>query len=107
MKKMISGVSAAALFGFGALAGMAPASASAANNQPNFQHQDEYIGSFCDKNPKANRCDDWKTNHSHWSNDQYQGFYHRDHQGDSGFGDSATALLFGLAVGAAVGSTVK
>ena len=104
MKKMISGVSAAALFGFSALAGMA--SASAANNQPNFQQQDNYIGGYCKQHPNANQCNDWQTNHSRWSNDQYQGFY-RDHQNESGFGDSATALLFGLALGAAVGSTVK
>ena len=102
MKKIISAVSAVALFGCSALASIAPA--SAADNH--FQRQDESIGGFCNKNPKDGQCSDWQTNHSRWDNDRYQGFY-RDHKSDGDFGNPATAALFGFAIGAAVGSTVK
>ena len=95
MNKMILGVSAAALLGLSSLAGIAPAAAA-----PHDQ-QDQYIGNYCGKNPNANQCNDWQTNHSRWSNNQYQGFY-RDHRRDSGFGNSAVAGLFGFAAGALV-----
>lgn len=106
MNKMISGASAAVLFGLSAVAGIAPASAAAPMGHSNFQQQDQYIGNFCSKNPNANQCNDWQTNHSHWSNSDYQSFY-RGHQNDNGFGGSAAAGLFGLAVGAVVAGAVN
>ena len=104
MNKIISGVSAAALFSVSALAGIAPASAAMPMGHSNFNQQDRYIGNFCDGNPRASQCNDWQMNHTHWSNNQYQSFY-RFHRNDSGFGGSAVAGLFGLAIGAlAVGA---
>ena len=100
MKKFISTVSAAALLGLSALAGITPASA-APWTTANYQQQDRYIGNFCDRNPNAAQCSDWRSNRSHWSNNQYQGFY-RTHRNDSGFGGNVAAGLFGFAVGAAL-----
>ncbi len=65
-----------------------------------------YIGNYCTQNPRANQCGDWKTNHAHWSNSQYQGFY-RSHQNDQGFGGNAVAGLFGMAIGAVVGGAIQ
>ena len=103
MKKFIATVSAAALLGLTALAGITPASAAPWNspNRPNYQQQDRYIGNFCDRNPNAGQCSDWRSNRSHWSNSQYQGFY-RTHRNDSTFGGNVAAGLFGFAVGAAL-----
>ena len=64
MNKMISGVSAAALFSLSALAGIAPASAAMPMGHSNFNQQDRYIGNFCDRNPRASQCNDWQMNHT-------------------------------------------
>jgi len=95
MNKMISAASAATLLAMGTFAGIAPASAAPMGQ---YQQQDRYIGNFCANNPNASQCNDWKTNHSNWNNDQYQSFY-RSHQNDNGFGGAAIAGLFGLAIG--------
>ena len=100
MKNIISTVSVAALFAMTSLAGIVPA-AAAGPVRPSFQQQDRYIGSYCDRNPSARQCNDWRRNRTHWSRSQYQGFY-RDHQNDRGFGSNFAAGLFGFAVGAAM-----
>ena len=97
MNRFISGASAALLLGFTAIAGVTPAAAATTRN---FQQQDQYIGTYCGANQNAKGCNDWQTQHSQWSQSQYQGFY-RSHQNDNGFGNTAAAGLFGLAVGAA------
>ena len=99
MKKIISAASAAVVFAMSAAATLTPASAAGPMGQSNFQQQDRYIGNFCANNPHASQCNDWQSNHSHWSNSQYQTFY-RSHQHDNGFGGSAVAGIFGLALGA-------
>ena len=99
MNKVVSSMSATALLCFGALAGVAPASAGPMHS--NFQRQDQHIGNFCRQNPHAGQCDDWRNNHGHWNNDQYQGFY-RHHRNDRGFGGDFAARMFGFAIGAAV-----
>ncbi len=99
MNKFISTVSAAALLGLAALAGITPVSAAPWNQ--NYQQQDRYIANFCDHNPNAGQCNDWRSNHSRWGNNQYQGFY-RTHRNDSRFGGNLAAGLFGFAVGAAL-----
>ena len=99
MKKFISTVSAAAFLGLSSLAGITPVSAAPWNQ--NYQQQDRYVGSFCANNPNAGQCNDWRSNHSNWSNSQYQGFY-RSHRNDNGFRGNLAAGVFGFAVGAAL-----
>ena len=99
MKKFISTVSAAALLGLTALAGVTPVSAAPWNQ--NYQQRDSYIGNYCDRNPYATQCNDWRSNHSQWGNSQYRSFY-RSHQNESGFRGNLAAGLFGFAVGAAL-----
>lgn len=103
MKKIISTVSAAAFLAVSALAGIAPVSAAPMHGT--YLQQDRYISDFCAQNPNAGHCNDWRTNHSHWNNSQYQSFY-RYHQNDRGFGGSMAAGLFGFAVGAALTGSV-
>jgi len=99
MKNFISTVSVAAILGLISLVGLTPA---AAGPMPgNFQQQDRYIGNFCDTNPNAGQCNDWRSNRGNWSNSQYQGFY-RTHRHDRGFDNNLAAGLFGFAVGAAL-----
>jgi hypothetical protein len=97
MIKMILGAAAVALVSAGTLASVTPA--AAANR--NFQQQDRYIGKFCDRNPNASQCNDWRSNRSRWNNNQYQSFY-RSHRHNRGFGGSSIAALFGFAAGAAI-----
>jgi hypothetical protein len=99
MKKFISIVSAAAVLSLSSLAGITPVSAAPWN--PNYQQQDRYIGDFCDRNPSAGQCYEWRSNHSNWGYGQYQGFY-RNHRNDNGFGGNLAASLFGFAAGAAM-----
>jgi hypothetical protein len=101
MNRIISGVSAAALFGVSALAGVVPATAAMPMDHSNFQQRDQFIGNFCDTHRNDSRCNDWQQHHTQWGDNQYQGFY-RDHRRDSGFGNSAVAGLFGFAAGALV-----
>jgi hypothetical protein len=79
MKKTISGVpvmlSLAALCAFAAL-GNTPAAANPA--------QDKVISTFCNNEPDANDCNEWRHNRSAWSDAQYQQFY-RNHMQDSAF----------------------
>lgn len=103
MYKSISIISFTALFGLASCAFIAPALAQTGQR---FQQQNQYIGNFCSQNPHARQCGDWKMNHAHWGNSQYQGFY-RAHQNDSGFGGNVVAGLFGLAIGTAVGSALE
>ncbi len=103
MHKIISTISSTALL---ALASCALAGPAFAAPPSGFKRQDQYIGNYCGQNPRASQCGDWKTNHAHWGNSQYQGFY-RSHQGDAGFGGGAVASLFGLAIGAAIGGAIQ
>jgi BA14K-like protein len=93
MRKVISAAAMAALLTVTALAGVMPAAA-----RGNYEKQDQYIANFCNRNPRARQCDDWQSNHGHWDNNKYQGFY-RDHEHDNGFGSDVAAALFGVAVG--------
>ena len=103
MNKIISGVSAAALLSLSSLAGVAPA--VAANDHSKFQKQDEFIGKFCDKKPD-NQCNDWKSNHDHWSDNQYKNFY-SFHRNDQDFGGSLAAGIFGFALGTMLGGALN
>jgi BA14K-like protein len=93
MRNMISAASMAALLTVTSFVGVMPAAA-----RGNYEKQDQYISNFCNRNPRANQCDDWRSNHGHWDNNKYQGFY-REHQHDNGFGSDVVAALFGVAVG--------
>ncbi len=100
MKKFISTVSAAAILGLSALAGITPATA-AGPMRPDYQQQDRYIGNYCGSNPNAAQCNDWQSNRSQWGNSQYRSFY-RTHRNNNGFRGDVAAGLFGFAVGAAL-----
>ena len=101
MNKMISAVSTAAVFALSALAGVAPV--TAAPWHANYQQQDRYIGSFCDTYPNASQCYDWRSNHSRWSDSQYQNFY-RIHRSNTVFSSHFMAGLFGFAFGVTMNS---
>ena len=106
MNKIISTISIGALLGLTSIAGAAPASAAMYSGQSNYQQQDQYIGNFCDRHPDARQCNDWQTNHQHWSHSQYQSFY-RYHQNDGDFGGNVAAGLFGLAAGVVVSGALQ
>jgi hypothetical protein len=103
MKKFVSTACAAAFLGLSSLGGLVPAAAAGPMHQ-GYQQQDRYIGNFCDRNPNAGQCNDWRSNHSNWGNSQYNGFY-RAHRNDNGFGGNLAAGLFGFAIGAALTSS--
>ena len=83
------------------IAAASPASAAMGDRQ----QQDKYIGDYCTTYPSANQCQDWSTNHSHWTPNQYQSFY-RGHQHDVGFGGNVAAGLFGFAAGAVIATAL-
>ena len=99
MRKMISAVSIAALLVAFLLTGIMPAAAG--SSRGNFDKQDQYIGSFCDKYRGADQCNDWRAGRTNWTSDQYRNFY-RLHQNDKEFSGPEVASLFGLRVGVAV-----
>ncbi|MBU1175751.1 MAG: BA14K family protein [Alphaproteobacteria bacterium] len=99
MRKFIAIVSAAAFVGASALAGIAPASAAPWHS--NYQQQDRYIGTFCDRNPNASQCNDWRMNRSQWGDSQYQSFY-QVHRSNSVFASNFIAGVFGFALGATI-----
>lgn len=68
--------------------------ASAANH---YDKQDRYIQNFCNNNPHAKDCNDWKSNRGHWNNDRYQSFY-RSHQSDRVFNAPDVASIFGVTI---------
>jgi hypothetical protein len=105
MKTLISTVSLATLMGISSVAGIAPANAAMFMGNPHFQQQDQYIGNFCDRHPNANQCNDFRSNHRHWSNNQYQSFY-RYHRNDNDFGGNVAAGLFGFAAGAIIAGAI-
>lgn len=84
MHKLISGLSLAAALAAGAFAA-APASANPA--------QDKVISGFCNSEPDANDCNEWRHNRASWTDAQYQDFY-RAHSGDSAFATPEAAAAF-------------
>ena len=106
MNKIIATISIGTLLGLTSMAGVAPASAAMYISHSNYQQQDQYIGTFCDRHPNANQCNDWQTNHQHWSHSQYQSFY-RYHHNDSDFGGNLAAGLFGFAAAAIVSNALQ
>lgn len=96
MNKMISTVSMAAVFALSSLAAIAPV--SAAPWYSNYQQQNRDIGNFCDRNPNAGQCQDWRSNHSHWNEGQYRNFY-QIHRDNADFASNFIADLFGFEFG--------
>ena len=92
MRKMILALSTTAL-----LAAISALSALPAAANGNYDRQDRYIQNFCNANPHANDCNDWRSNRGHWDNDRYQSFY-RAHQSDRVFNSSIVANVFGVTV---------
>lgn len=68
--------------------------------------QDQYIGNYCTSYPSDHQCSDWRSNHSHWSSNQYHSFY-MDHERSAGFGGDFAAGLFGFAVGATIAAAAN
>jgi len=79
-------ISVATFLCFGALCSIAQSAAAASVS--NFQRQDQYIKTFCDKHRGADQCNDWRTNHTTWTSDDYLKFYRR-HQDDEEFATPA------------------
>jgi len=98
MNRVLSIASAALLCVAGASALASPTLAA------NYAQRDQFIGNFCDSHPGANQCDDWRHNHNHWRDSDYQSFY-RFHQRD--FGSNVAAGIFGFAVGAALANAAN
>jgi BA14K-like protein len=90
MKKIISGVSLAALMAIGALATIAPASANPA--------QDKVISGYCNNEPDATDCNEWRSNRASWTDQQYQQFYSA-HASDSAFSTPDASAAFSMAGG--------
>jgi len=105
MKNIVSIISGSALLCLASLAAVTPASA-AMYWSSNYQQQDQYIGNFCDRHPDARECNDWQSNHRHWSRSQYQSFY-RYHRHDGDFGGSIAAGLFGFTTGVIISDAVS
>ncbi len=106
MKALVSTLSTAALMGISSLAGVAPAAAAMPMSHSNYYQQDQYIGNFCDRHPGARECNDWRYNHDHWDNNQYQSFY-RYHRYDNDFGGNVAAGLFGFAAAAVIAGAIN
>jgi hypothetical protein len=92
MKSMVSNavpaISLAALLAAGAFAFATPALANPA--------QDKVISNYCNNEPDANDCNEWRHNRETWTDQQYQDFY-RAHAGDSAFATPEAAAAFSTA----------
>jgi hypothetical protein len=64
-------------------------------------HRDRqtYVTSYCAQNPRARDCQDWQRNGRNWNDNNYRGFYERNHGSNQ---DAALAALFGIIVGGVV-----
>ena len=93
---------AALVISIAGLAVASPAFAAPGNQM----QQDQYIGNYCTSYPSDNQCSDWRTNHSHWSSNQYRGFY-MGHENSVGFRGNVAAGLFGFAVGATLAAAAN
>ncbi len=98
MHKLISAASIAALLAAASLAGIHPAHAGA--SRPNFDKQNQYINTYCNKFRGADQCNDWRAGHTNWTSEQYRNFYRR-HENDKEFATREAAALFGEGLGAA------
>jgi hypothetical protein len=85
MHKIISGVSLAGLLAASAIALAGPASANPA--------QDKVISGYCNNQPDATDCNEWRHNRATWTDQQYQDFY-RAHAGDSAFASPEAQAAF-------------
>jgi hypothetical protein len=101
MRKMIPALSVATLLAAISVAGSLPASAAG-----HYDKQDRYIQNFCNANPHANDCNDWRSNRGHWDNDRYQNFY-RAHQSDHVFNSSVVANVFGVTLALNTGGPIN
>jgi hypothetical protein len=80
-----------------------PASPAAAEGFTLRNDRERYVSRFCDRNPRADGCRDWRDNRRRWGDDRYRDWYRRNHRDND---DAAAAALFGLAAGALLGATV-
>ena len=99
MRKFASAAVATMLAGIMAI----PAPASAATVTLSIGQQEHYVSQQCLAHPMWKGCDDWKLNHRHWSMSNYHQWYmwNKPHLG------SVAAGLFGLAIGAAIFSSMN
>jgi hypothetical protein len=72
--------------------------AAASPSRANWDRQDQYIGSFCQKYRGADQCNTWRADHANWASEQYWDFYRR-HQNDKEFASPEVAGLFGMSPG--------
>jgi len=101
MRNLASAAVTLALAGVMAIPAAAPA--NAASFTMNYGQQDRFVSDRCDDHPNWRGCDDYRRNHSHWDNNDYQQWYgwNRPSIGNVGAG------LFGFVVGAAIANGIN
>ncbi len=81
--------------------GVTAAPPALAQGKPSMKQRQQYVQSYCAKNPNSRDCQDFRRNPNSWDDARYQRWY-RDH----GRNDAAAAALFGLAAGAIIGGAL-
>ena len=65
----------------------------------NYGSRQQYVTSYCAENPRARDCREYRRNGKRWNDNNYRGFYERNHRNNN---YAALAALFGIAIGAAI-----
>ena len=107
MKKFVSTLAAAALVASSFIGFTSPAEARDHHRHHNRGHEQHrhyndrqsYVRDYCNSNPRAGDCGDWRDNGSRWDDNRYRMFYSHNHHDND---DAAVAALFGIAIGAAI-----
>lgn len=67
------------------------------------RHQDrgQYVSAYCAEHPRTADCRAWRREGRQWDEDDYRGFYERNHRPEDR-SDSTLAAIFGLTPGAVI-----
>jgi hypothetical protein len=65
----------------------------------NYGNRQQYVTSYCAEHPRSRDCREYRRNGGRWDDNNYRGFYERNHRDNN---DAAIAALFGIVLGAAV-----
>lgn len=99
MKKLLS-TSLAFMFGVGLM--LSAGTAGAAESRSRLvQQRNQHVASYCDRNPKARSCRDWRNNHSNWNDQNYRNFY-RDNRYQRDFNAADVGVMFMFGIGSAI-----
>jgi hypothetical protein len=69
-------------------------------NQGNPVQQQQFVMNWCSTHPSDPSCNDFRSRHSHWTNNDYGNWY-QSHRNTNGF-DPLAAGIFGFVAGALV-----